>query len=170
MMNKETIDIAIEMLVWCTKDPFSLQYFYTPKKSDSYEYRQESLNTYAHIIYYAVKSGLLQPVEGFEGYYDKNGVLIAPIFANIEEFVAEIRKFPVEKIIGDDVMDDMTDKGNMVWFGEQFEATDLLDKIVNNCGIEAYIDEFNMNDARWQQFYCEISSYLHLEDTSENRI
>ena len=67
-------------------------------------------------------------------------------------------------------MDDMTDKGNMVWFGEQFEATDLLDKIVNNCGIEAYIDEFNMNDARWQQFYCEISSYLHLEDTSENRI
>ena len=46
----------------------------------------------------------------------------------------------------------------------------FLDKIVNNCGIEAYIDEFNMNDARWQQFYCEISSYLHLEDTSENRI
>lgn len=161
-MNNEAIDIAIEMLVWCTKDPFSLQYFYNPKKSDSYEHRQESLNTCAHIIYYAVKSGLLKPVEGFEGHYDKNGEFITPILANIEDFVAEIRKFPVEKIIGYDALDDMTDKGNMVWFGEQFEATDLLDKIVNDCAIKAYVDEFNMNDARWQRFYIEMCGYLNL--------
>lgn len=138
----------LEQLLQCTADDFALQFFFNVNTKNSIEQNKHELQMCVEFIYRCLKCNLLKLNIGYKEY-SIDGVVVGR-FNTLEDFISRVAKKSLSPFNKFDDID------LCLWMGEEMHATNLLDKIAEDCHLVAYEDEVKFSDPRGQKFREEI--------------